>query len=55
MQRTTRQVREGYIDGRRDIGRLVTLQGQRERDVAATVARWCLGERLIKILEMCHC
>lgn len=55
MQRATRQVREGYIDGRRNIDRLVALQGQRERDVAATIACRRLGERLVKILEMYYC
>lgn len=52
MQCATRKVGESYIDCRGDVGGLVTLQGERKRHIATTVAGRRLIEGLIGVFEM---
>jgi len=52
VKRATGEVREDYIDSGRDFDRLLSLQGERERYVAAAIAGGMLIQRLVVVLEM---
>ena len=52
MKRATGEVREDYIDSGRDFDRLLSLQGERERYVAAAITGGMLIQRLVVVLEM---